>query len=640
MTLEYRPEPFRSLVLGVLRDFRRLFVPLAWFEILFKTGVAILSIVGGTILLAILSRSTGSSAVTNSDIVDFLLSPVGVLVVAMLGFFTILFIMLEHLGVMAILANFQRGMKITTLGITGTLAALLVPLLQIKAKGLAFLALTATPLAILGGLTYAALLSHHDINYYLADRPPSFLVAIVIGGLLGAIFLSLLSYAYVRTVFLFPILLYEDLPPGAAMKESFRRTKGTVGRLGLILLGWQIIGVILSAAVVWGFATIAGLLLHLVASRFWTLVPLVALLLALHGVILALLSFVLISLHCILIIGLYRERNQVLGVICPEPASTNQEVLDVPRLRSLLRFWKMGILASLAVFVILCVSVFRQFGTPETVVVTAHKGFSWAAPENSLSAIRKAIEVGADYAEIDVQETADGEIILNHDRDLMRVAGVSRRISEMTLAEVRRASIGGKFGPAFSQERVPTLKEVIALARDRIKIQIELKFYDKDRKLAGDVARLLAREHFESQCVVSSLHYDGLIEARHVNHQLRTAAIVTFSIGDIDRLDVDGVSVNARYLSDRLIRAVRSRHKNLYAWTVDDPRQMITLMERGVPNIVTNRPDLLVALRAEFAGLGDINRRLLAARYLLGLEPTLGSGSPAEAPYPDDLDQP
>ena len=328
MTLESQPEPFRSLVLGVLRDFRRLFVPLVWFEILFKTAVAILSIVGGTVLLAILSRSTGSSAVTNSDIVDFLLSPVGVLVVAMLGFFTILFIILEHLGVMAILAHFQRGRKITALGISGTLAALVVPLLQIKAKGLVFLALTATPLAILGGLTYAALLSHHDINYYLANRPPSFLVAMAIGGLLGAAFLSILSYAYVRTVFLFPILLYEDLPASAALKESFRRTKGAVGRLGLILLGWQLGGVILSTAVVWGFAAIAGLLLHLVASRFWTLVPLVALLLALHGVILALLSFVLISLHCILIISLYRERNRALGVPGPEPVGSVQVVLD------------------------------------------------------------------------------------------------------------------------------------------------------------------------------------------------------------------------------------------------------------------------------------------------------------------------
>jgi hypothetical protein len=68
---------FLVLSSDVISDFRRLFVPLAWFEILYKSGVAILGIAGGTALLAILSRSTGSAAVTNTDIVDFLLSPVG-----------------------------------------------------------------------------------------------------------------------------------------------------------------------------------------------------------------------------------------------------------------------------------------------------------------------------------------------------------------------------------------------------------------------------------------------------------------------------------------------------------------------------------------------------------------------------------
>ncbi|MGO9919666.1 MAG: glycerophosphodiester phosphodiesterase, partial [Isosphaeraceae bacterium] len=105
--------------------------------------------------------------------------------------------------------------------------------------------------------------------------------------------------------------------------------------------------------------------------------------------------------------------------------------------------------------------------------------------------------------------------------------------------------------------------------------------------------------------------------------RIHTAAIVTLAIGDIDRLDVDALCVNAELLSDRLICAARARHKDVQAWTVDDPRQMIKLIERGVSNIVTNVPDVLIRLRAEFAGLSHIERRLLAARYLLGLEPEL-----------------
>ncbi len=622
------PEPLISLASGVLGDFRRLFVPLAWFELVFKGVVALLGFAGGAGLLAILMQSTGTSAVTNTDIVEFLLTPVGVLVVAMLGLSTLLGTVLEHVGVMAIAARFHRLLRINALGISRILGSLLLRLLRLEAAGLALLVLTAAPLVLLGGLTYAALLSAHDINYYLADRPPSFIAAVIIGGLLGAIFLVAIAYVYVRTVLLFPIILYEDQPAWPALRESLNRTRGAFRRLGTILLGWQIAGVLLSTALVSGFAVIAEFLLHAVEARFWVLVPLVALLLALHAILLAALTFLLVATHCLLILRLYRERNLALGVAGPEsvPVLTDQS-RDALEIASLLRYWKLGALASLAVFVGLYISMSHPLrcGTPGNVIVTAHRGgFSKVVPENSKSAIRKAIEVGADYAEIDVQETADGVIILNHDSDLMRVAGVPAQISAMTLDELRGADIGKKFSSAFVGEKVPTLAEVIALARDRIKLEIELKYYDREgeqakgRNLAVDVVRLVEREHFESQCIVTSMNYEALMEVRRYNPRIHTAAIVTLAIGNIDRLDVDALEVNAKSLSNRLIRAARARHKDVYVWTVDDPRQMIKLVERGVSHIVTNVPDVLVDLRAEFAGLSDIQRWLLAASYLLG----------------------
>src|SRR5262249_22055869 len=91
--------------------------------------------------------------------------------------------------------------------------------------------------------------------------------------------------------------------------------------------------------------------------------------------------------------------------------------------------------------------------------VTAHRGHARAAPENTLSAIRKAIESGADYVEMDVQQTADGVVVLLHDRDLKRVAGVSRRLDELSYDEVRKLDVGSWFDPAFAGERVPTLEQ-------------------------------------------------------------------------------------------------------------------------------------------------------------------------------------
>jgi glycerophosphoryl diester phosphodiesterase len=84
--------------------------------------------------------------------------------------------------------------------------------------------------------------------------------------------------------------------------------------------------------------------------------------------------------------------------------------------------------------------------------------------------MRKAIASGADYAEMDVQMTADGKVVLLHDRDLKRVGGVSGRLDEMTYEEVRQLDVGSWFDPAFAEERVPTLVEVINLCRGRIRL--------------------------------------------------------------------------------------------------------------------------------------------------------------------------
>src|SRR5262249_39012972 len=119
----------------------------------------------------------------------------------------------------------------------------------------------------------------------------------------------------------------------------------------------------------------------------------------------------------------------------------------------------------------------RYTAARPVVRVTAHRGHARAAPENTLSAIRKAIESGADYAEVGVQQTADGVVVLLHDRDLKRVAGVSRRLDEMSYDEVRKLDVGSWFDPAFAGERVPTLVEVIHLTRGRIRLNIELKFF-------------------------------------------------------------------------------------------------------------------------------------------------------------------
>src|SRR4051794_8309365 len=114
----------------------------------------------------------------------------------------------------------------------------------------------------------------------------------------------------------------------------------------------------------------------------------------------------------------------------------------------------------------------RERGYP---LISAHRGFSAAAPENTLAALRAALAAGADVAEIDVQLSRDGVLVLMHDRTLERTTDGAGPLCERTVAELKRLDAGSWFAPAYRGEEVPTLAEVLAWSRGRLGLLIELK---------------------------------------------------------------------------------------------------------------------------------------------------------------------
>jgi glycerophosphoryl diester phosphodiesterase len=617
------PPSLRLLTRDVWQDFRRAFKRLVVFEAAFKTALVSLGALGTAWIVGPLIASTGHAAVTNTEIARFLVSPAGIAYLVLIALSMMLGTLIEHVGVIAIAAANLRGRGATARETLAALVAVSLRLVSFGFHSLVTLAFLCAPFAVLGGLAYLALLSRHDINYYLANRPPSFYAATAIGGVLLAVLAARLALLYVDLIMVMPILLFEDRRGRGAMAESRVRVRGARLRIGAILLGWQFAGSLLGIAVVWGFNRSCGLLLESAEVRRIVLIPMVATLLACQALLVSALSFLLVSIHCLLILRFYLERGgKPQSLLVSGAAPWVERVgrgIDPARWK-VLRLRTIIVLAILGFVGYLGWSVSGRLSARVPIVVVAHRGDSRRAPENTLSAFKAAIDDGVDFAELDVQETADGVIVVLHDRDLMRMAGDPRRIADITFAEARKLDLGRKAGPEFAGERIPTLAEVMALARGKIKLQIELKYYGKDRGLARKVAELIRREDFEDQCEVTSLDEGGLMKAKQANPRLRVVALVTYALGDPGRLDVDGLSVNTQVLTDRLIRAARRRDKSLYAWTVDDPRAMVRLIERGVGAMVTNAPDVLLRIRREREELSDVERRLLAARYLLGLE--------------------
>ena len=129
-------------------------------------------------------------------------------------------------------------------------------------------------------------------------------------------------------------------------------------------------------------------------------------------------------------------------------------------------------------------------------LVIAHRGFSGQFPENSLPAIRAAIRLGVDFVEIDVQETADGKLIVFHDYRLNRICGVPGRVCDTTAARLRRLH------PA-----VPTLAEVLRTCRGKTRVLIEIKRADPAK-----VAALIRRHRMEEQVIVFTFSKRRLAE--------------------------------------------------------------------------------------------------------------------------------
>jgi len=117
---------------------------------------------------------------------------------------------------------------------------------------------------------------------------------------------------------------------------------------------------------------------------------------------------------------------------------------------------------------------FRQ--AEHGVYVIAHRGAHDGIPENSLPAYAKAIELGCDFLEIDVRATKDGHFVSIHNPKIdSYTAGDTGRVSDMTLAQLKALDIGSRVGPQWKNTRIPTLEEILALARGKIGIYLDLK---------------------------------------------------------------------------------------------------------------------------------------------------------------------
>ena len=256
--------------------------------------------------------------------------------------------------------------------------------------------------------------------------------------------------------------------------------------------------------------------------------------------------------------------------------------------------------------------------------VIGHRGAGGVAPENTRAAIERAISAGAQWVEIDVQETADGEVVVMHDSDLMKNAGVDLKVWDATVDEITAVDVGTSFDPQFHDERVPTLREILNLCKGRIGIIIELKSYGHGQMLEQRVVDLVEASGSVDEVQCMSLKPGVVAQLKKLRPDWRVGLLLSLAVGDVRNIEADFLAVNARFATSRMVQEAHEAHKLLYAWTLNDPVSISRMVGRGVDGVITDYPDMAKNVLIQRAELSVVQRLLLEFAETLGVQPSIG----------------
>lgn len=244
-----------------------------------------------------------------------------------------------------------------------------------------------------------------------------------------------------------------------------------------------------------------------------------------------------------------------------------------------------------------------MFDVPGGAEVVAHRGYSASAPENTLVAIRRGIEAGADAVEFDLHVTADGVPVLMHDTTLDRTTDGSGSVEEVPLSALQGLDAGSWFGPTFEGEPVPTLAQAVeACAGRTVRIYAEVKRSPRPDDL-DEVARVVRDGGVWEQTVFISMDWPALLRIREFDGSARIGYIVEHpgrTENAIARTAHDPramIDFDARILLRDRELAPRCAILGipLACWTVNDTEDAQRLVDMGVPRITTNEVSAMVA---------------------------------------------
>ena len=241
-------------------------------------------------------------------------------------------------------------------------------------------------------------------------------------------------------------------------------------------------------------------------------------------------------------------------------------------------------------------------GKDAPVIVVAHRAGAKVAPENTVAALEQAVRDGAPIAEIDVQQLADGTLIVMHDSNFKRTAGEDICVWDAEAEDLGSLEVGSGFSAAYRGEQIPTLEEMLACARGRITLMIELKYTGQEELLEEGVLALLKKYDMVDECIIGSMNRGILQKMKELEPGIATV----FIAHDLEQTDydldyADSYSIEGKNLTVAMVEAIHYRGKSVYGWTANSSGAMLKIVDCGADGVVTDDVRLLQTFLREQA---------------------------------------
>lgn len=229
--------------------------------------------------------------------------------------------------------------------------------------------------------------------------------------------------------------------------------------------------------------------------------------------------------------------------------------------------------------------------------IIAHRGSSSAAPENTIAAFDVAVEQGADYIELDVQMTMDQHVVVIHDDTVDRTTNGNGLVKSYTLDQLKKLDAGSWFDHQYTNERIPTLQEILERYSQRIGILIEIKHPKRQIGIEKAVARIINRFAYSRHIIIQSFDVHALQRIKAFAPSLRTALIIKPDAFKLTKRKLttyssfaNGLNMKKTMINKWWIDRIHSFGMEVFIWTVKDQKTADRIKKYPIDGVVTDNP--------------------------------------------------